>query len=978
MTKRVPIDLFIIPLLYLIVFFILIAQCHFNLSAVDDVMKHRIYGHQLEPREHPDYSRRPVKPPDWDTFGNRTRFTSLRGFAVQDDRIVNITQELDQYTRTYQLGDVIWPSYPILFAKNLGDLAEEIKRRNLFLFDIWGYVPGSGPGGYWQQYKPPEGVFDLLEEILGERWLGMDVGEQDGRYIGGYASQMEPSSSDRFHQYLNFQKHFQRMCDDLGNKMSALVSLNFGHYFLKEGVYTLLGAETAQGLPNGQVYYSFIRGAGKQYGVPWFGNTSIFNRWGYKTYGSEGKDHGPTQGTSLSLLKRLMYSHILYNCMFVGFENGWFDAKGELSPIGQIQASARKWIQDNGQPGDMITPIALMLDFYSGWSFPRHLYSGNVYRVWGNLPYEPGDYLTDDVLDMFYPGYQDSSYYHNEKGFVTPTPYGDSVDCLLSDAPLWLLKRYAVLAVVSELSGGLEIHDKLLNYVENGGHLMITAGNLNKFPGGLAGVQVVGSPRLFQSSFLQVGNESCKEDNSFSLYPITYPAHARVISQCDEMPAAIEIDYGSGCITVFASPFGVNAQSAFKEPITSEENQSLPKPYPLLNHVRVILDKVFQEQELFDVGNELSLITCRRNSGEYVLGIENHSWEEKPLRIVSKCGAIVSKRELSLDQSEKQAIGYLPEIVQNTNTGKSGTDIIAGGDIRIFVVNVHEHNLEVIAHETPPTRPTGRILSLRDIHSIQEAILARPTFFDHYDGVIIDWTYLRNRDSEALRTESGWIMRQGMRVIVDLSSGINLYPGLRLIDNDPEEYVKSMDIIKDILKKMPFLHSHDLLLSLHRFPENNFTIEQTWNAFDHTLKEICKLAEDDKIIVYLRMSPNKPPWNLNEAVQFMDRVAAPNFYLTPSTALLISKRIDNQEITTTMKNRIGMWLVNAPSYDMGTRLWNVNAPLSECKEKSYLREILSSVPDAPVLFDVHYSSRDEEYLDTQTLRLLMTEPINMK
>jgi hypothetical protein len=88
------------------------------------------------------------------------------------------------------------------------------------------------------------------------------------------------------------------MGDDLGHKHAALVSLNFGHYFLKEGTYTLIGAETAQGLPNSQVYYAFIRGGGKQYGVPWFGNASVWNRWGYKTYGSAGgtggEIHGPT------------------------------------------------------------------------------------------------------------------------------------------------------------------------------------------------------------------------------------------------------------------------------------------------------------------------------------------------------------------------------------------------------------------------------------------------------------------------------------------------------------------------------------------------------------------------------------------------------------------------------------------------------------------------------------------------------------
>ncbi|MEI2725211.1 MAG: hypothetical protein V9H26_17325 [Verrucomicrobiota bacterium] len=61
----------------------------------------------------------------------------------------------------------------------------------------------------------------------------------------------------------------------------------------------------------------------------------------------------------------------------------------------------------HGQPGVMHTPVALFLDYYSGWTFPRHLYTDKVYRVWGNMPYERGDYLTDAVLDLLYPGYQD-------------------------------------------------------------------------------------------------------------------------------------------------------------------------------------------------------------------------------------------------------------------------------------------------------------------------------------------------------------------------------------------------------------------------------------------------------------------------------------------------------------------------------------------------------------------------------------------
>ena len=858
---------------------------------------HRIYSHLMDPREHPDDSRHSVRPPDWSLFAGVTHFTVLRGFEIHDGRIVNFKEELEKYTRTYNLGDVIWPSYPILFASNLGDLAGEIKRRNLFLFDIWGYVPGSGPGGYWQQFKPPAGVFDLLESKLGERWLGMDNGEQDGRYIGEYASQMDPSSASRFEQYLNFHRHFERLTGELGNKMSTLVSLNFGHYFLKEGIYTLIGAETAQALPNSQVYYAFIRGAGKQYGVPWFGNASVYNRWGYKAYGEQADDHGPRKGSSLSLLKRLLYSHILYNSMLAGFESGWLDGE-KLSPIGRVQQSAQRWVRQNGTPGTMLTPIAVMVDFHSGWSFPRHLYTSNVYRVWGNLPYEKGDYLTDLVLDMLYPGYQDSSYFHDESGFMTATPYGDSADCLLSDAPGWLLARYPVLVVAGDLTPGAEIRDKLRNYANQGGRLVISASNLARLVG------------------------------------------------LDSVPHV-----------VIADPVPDSDRH-----VASEVEKPLPKPYHLTAGTRAALDQVFRSQALFEAGDGLSLITCRRAPGEYTVGIANNSYREKPLQIVSRCGPIESIRELALDTSEKSATGYLPEGFENVQPGASGEHTIAGGDVRIFRVHVREREVEEIPHIAPPPRPQGRILPLRGVSSIEDAILARPAFFQHYDGALIDWRYLAERERAALQREAGWLRRQKLRIVVDLSSGLNLYPDLRLIDNVHEDYRASMLAIDDVLAKMPLLGATDLILSLHRTPENNITEEETWMAFEASVREICRKAAVNAIAVHLRTGI-KPPHSIRDAVRFVRRVGAGNLRIAASTALLVADRARPGPTVQDLQGLLGLWLAASPRSDGAGTLWSIHSPIAA---EPRVFEFLKAAPAAVVL-DADYRNHDEEYFDAQAL-----------
>ena len=146
--------------------------------------------------------RRRVKPPDSGTFGNQIQFMALRSLDGDYKKL------LDQYTVKYGLGNIIWPSYPLIFRKDLPEVVQELKRRNLYLFDIWGFVPGSGPGGYWQQFVVPDNTLGLFEKELGDHWLGMDNGEQDGRYVGGYASQMYPIRRKQGTAISEFSKSF--------------------------------------------------------------------------------------------------------------------------------------------------------------------------------------------------------------------------------------------------------------------------------------------------------------------------------------------------------------------------------------------------------------------------------------------------------------------------------------------------------------------------------------------------------------------------------------------------------------------------------------------------------------------------------------------------------------------------------------------------------------------------------------------------
>lgn len=897
----------------------------------------------------------------------------------------------------------------MLFVDNFDEVIETIKANDLYLFDIWGYVPGSGIEGDWKQFRPDLSRLKKIQDTLGDKWLGMDVGEQDGRYVLSYSSQMGYPDASHKEQYLNFQRHIQKICDDLGNKMVTLLAITLAHNEVKENGYTLIGAETAQMHPNGQVFYAFLRGAGKQYGVLWFGNASIYNRWGYKSYDVgqiELKEteqvfpYGPTKGTSLSLLKRLIYNHILYNCALVGYETNWFkniiyaDEQGakkikegdKLSPIGAIQHGAKSWVKKNGMPGTMLTQVAILRDLYSGWSFPNYNYQ--LYRIWGNRPYEAYDYYTDNVFNMFYPGYQDSSFFEDETGFLTATPYGDIVDCLASDARNEMLRRYPVLVVASKLEATEELSDKLENYIQEGGHLVISAASLADFKE-IAKVSVTGNKHTYsQHTKVDIGSQAIEELSSFELYELKRPEGAKVVASCQGQPAVIQGTYGKGRLTVLASPYGIGLEAAVSLPVMCHINEKLETPYPMLEHVTCILDEIFTAVMPFGVGKELSLITCRKDKGVYTLGICNNTWEEKQLSILSQVGAIKKIEELTTDDLEKVSEGYLPECITQINS-EIPSDYIAGGDIRIFRVEVDEEieEIEEIVENEVAQEMTHYTLPLGDTRSIKEAILLMPTFYDYFDSILIDWRYLDRSEARYLQEEGKWLCRQGIKVQVDLSTGLNLYPDLRLVNNDVEEYTKSMQIINSVLEKMYHLGAKELLLCLHRMPENNITYEATEKDYISTLRQLCEKAESLGIALYLKtqlkdqtaveLNPDSGiekaktnffDMSLIELSDFIDRVGKTNLKLASSVALLLEDEKSEYTLDT-IRHNIGIWLVATTEVDVTGRVWNTHGLLATYQAQEKLRNMLGKIDKQySIWLDGHYDNWDVIYREMKILK----------
>ena len=692
-------------------------------------------------------------------------------------------------------------------------------------------------------------------------------------------------------------------------------------------------------------------------------------------------------GTSLSLMKRLMYSQIMYNSMYVSFESGWSYPNNSLTPIGEVQYFAKKWANANqAQLGTFLATVAVVLDFDAGWTPPRHLYTGNLFRVWGNLPYSDGDHFTHAVFDQLYPRYADSSFYHNETGFQTPTPFGDTADVLLSDVESWLLNRYAVAVVASEIcpsgKNGAEVAAKLSAFVSNGGTLVITAGSIANLPGSsLLGTSVQSTAA--QCATFPTGTVvsiatgvNVTEPFAFQLCGlVTGPeVTASVLASVGSMPVALAVSSGSGTMIVLASPFGITQTIAVPTPITADVDQPMPTPRPMLQHVSSLIASVYtQSAMVFSVPGPLTFSTNAGSAANtFTVAVFNPTFEEQPLSISALYGKFASVAEIALLDDERDADGYLPPGIPASGLGNDTASTIAGGSVRIFAVTLAGAGSAVtpIPWVQPPGLAKGRALWLpRGSFPIRDALYVRPTFFAHFDSVVVDWRDIVSVSSDALGREAAWASLQNLTVLVDLSSGLNLYPDLRLLKNGMGDFNASMVTIQAVIENMAALGSRDLILSLHRFPENYYTPEQSMADFLTSIQAIAGMAAPQGILLHLRMMWNKPVSDVASMAAFVNLVGAPNVRIAPQIGGLLLQNTA-PSILALIANQTSLFTLGCPQVDpLTSQTWSGSALLQSCTaaQQTAMTALLAVQPTAIVALEAAPLCRRDsncEFLET--------------
>lgn len=807
------------------------------------------------------------------------------------------TLSVAEETTSNPSGLVYWPNVSTVVKGLSAAELNAMNNHGVILHDLGGYGPGEAWTGSYGQAVASSNLLAAITNKLGRHYTGADIGEQDGRFANVFEAVCEPFSLlDNSKSYRTAHRYLGQVGDDLGNIMSLLVVLWYWHYPVKDANVLAVGAETQpkEGIANSQVHYSFLRGAGKQYGVPWFGNVSIFSTdWdrsephvNYKSYPS-----AATNGNSLNLMRRLMFTHYLYGCNILSFEGSCRTEQNTVSPIGMVQESMVQTINQYGRPGVMHTPVALLLDFLSGW-MPAQYNRGNYY-TWNAVEYDVGDHLTHNIFSLLYPDYEANGFFQNELGGLSDTPYGDMADTLLSDVTAPVLSRYGVVIAAGNLpSADAELREKVEAFLAGGGNFIVTGENARRlWPEFSIGPSQITIPvnGLVSSS----DGTTDTEPNAGILYSITtglLPSGSTVLASYAGSPAVIDIPRGAGRITLLLSPFGLNVSplTSLHPPYAWGYNTPLPKPYVLMEHVRRLLDRRLASQCLVSVGNrKLGYVTCRQSPGQYLVGIHNNSLTNQIFHITSQIGAITNLTELDLGRSVTNEAGYWPTGYETNHGGLSDASHIFGGDTRLFRVLIAETNrVRVLGSNLPPVRPFNHMVTVPALCDLKDTLLRWFTFLEHFDGVKLDWTSVRSVDLAftnggvaQLREPIDWLKRQQVRFVTDFSSGLISRELTLQMDAPGTNYQQSLAEFNRVMDKLAILgRATDLIITAEDIPPGQASAVRAGVA------AFCASAALRGMTVHFKHRTT--PWTPNVAatLRFISLVGAVNLKFAANTA----------------------------------------------------------------------------------------------
>ena len=322
-------------------------------------------------------------------------------------------------------------------------------------------------------------------------------------------------------------------------------------------------------------------------------------------------DFGPNYGKSYALNRQMLYLSWLNGARFFNWEGREFItsvAPDFPSPLGRFTKKAADIIHNLGPVGPVQTPIAIISEFSNAWKPPKIQSNGTIeFNITGDAPYAIGDFQLHGLRDLLYPHYlQCETIYEAGMGedyALSPTPYGNSIDFLLSDARQVALQRYGLL-----IWGGVPpqapsmVREKLLKFIDadHGRVVLFGAAARSMFP---EWFQTSPASVITPGAAVTYAGISTTESSPFQLEQLrdgldTAALSMKVLATVNGKPLVVECLDG---LVLVLSDYGTNRTESVPPTSTRWHADQLVTeiPHQLLNHAsRLAKRRGIQKQHL--------------------------------------------------------------------------------------------------------------------------------------------------------------------------------------------------------------------------------------------------------------------------------------------------------------------------------------------------------------------------------------------
>jgi hypothetical protein len=1044
----------------------------------------RLFTEAYRPELHPTFARRMSQPPlthqmpEIPVWGaGRSPGSSMKAF--------NDTKAAVALDHWVTIGGGLWfGSEDTICTESFPQLVKLLDRKGFIVGRVNGFHPDEAAHMLNMSAPNCSAGMAAAEAILGPRFLGTSSTEEGGRWnnmpLDGQLAlaSIEPAIGEagRHVQRSAWSEYYEREFDYIGRKVTQLsTSTDETHLVAETGFVTLVGTESSQGYGNDQIMYAVNRGAAKQHGIALGAGVSVSNGFGGKvplpgwpTVNQTQCDDDPTRksgpscGTSLSLMKRLLVHEILYGATTATIEDFQFcgpyckpycDAGGEgglgvPTAIGRLQKRLYTFFRELTRNGsDPIAPLggathvatfAVIHDGDVGWQYPcsnakntwqhgPHGFILTPFRNMRNAPWRKADYFLDGVLDTVYPGYAVGRYGRDERGYLSPTPHGDTLDFLLDDAPEEVLRRYDTLIVTGTMRRTPRaMLRRLSQLIASGGNVIITADALAALSGPLLGIEAAVGAACVQfraGTTVIVQMKSHAEPRPFSLCPLydRGGAHTTEVvahEAASKQPLALRAQAASGgsLLVLAAGNSSTSQRGGGKLNYTTYQCTAeqlgdkptsitdVPRPFPLLVSTRAVLGAALRERTLFDVepaGTKPSLTwsasALDANATGFLLAISNPSFDAKPFKVQAgpglPAGTNLVVTGIALDDAERRDVGFAPAGV--TAHDATSATAISGGDIKVFRVTVGSDAVAVLPPADERTATQGRNTWLRlnggrTFASVDDAILQRPSLVQDFSGLVLPWRYVFSADDASLARDASTAANRKVELAVDATEAIVPFPYFRLSTESEAELSRSVAGLSKLIRKCGLLNAKTLILSLHKIPEfSKQSPAELENGQQRTLRALAALAENFGVTIHIRDAHKNLTPSIGRLASFVEGVGSRFVRVAPSTALMLkdARPAMQQDYHSLFTHRnSSLLLLSADISDDAGTVYSSNGPIAALGDTwdesvprlpkataiAMVHAVLASAREAgaTVVLDAAFSDRDDELADVDALRQL--------